>query len=110
MSDTLFKVAATYKESGDCQYRDMLRSHLCRAARSLAVTERWRTYKDPGLIPGIADIILNEVIDPAKWEEDKIKADYLGMDKSRFYKTWRSRLNSVRHIFDCWAEEGGDGI
>jgi hypothetical protein len=105
MPPLIFK-AVMYKWAGDESHREYLKYQLWIAAVDIAIAEGWKIPKGREYLRKMAEIALNEVREPTPWKEDKKKADYMGVDKSAFYKVWRKRYESVYGVLDSWAQEG----
>ncbi|MCG7985051.1 MAG: hypothetical protein JAY90_20155 [Candidatus Thiodiazotropha lotti] len=103
---TLAFMAAMYKWAGDHEQHDFLMYRLIIAAADIASEEQWRLPKGKEYLRKMSEIALKEVIEPGRWKDGTRKAEYMGMDKSTFYKTWRKRYESIYQVLDGWAQDG----
>ncbi|MCG7980286.1 MAG: hypothetical protein N0E58_19420 [Candidatus Thiodiazotropha endolucinida] len=95
--------AARLKWADDTSGIKMLYNELSRLANQLKDIEQWRIPKDRDYIDKFAMLALLEVTQPTKWKHDSHKADFIGMDKSVFYRTWKKRYEVIYRQVDDWC-------
>ncbi len=89
-----------------------IRIELWREAMELSYRERWRGNVARGSGENdkprlLADLVVMEVMAPVRFAHAdawKIRADYLGVSKSKYFETWKPRYDAVYMRLSVWVD------
>lgn len=97
--------ADNWSGANDLEYK------LWDKAVKLKIRERWRIekkYEGKEMLRKLAGLAIWEMGEPKRFkhpESWRRRADWMGLDKAAWYRTWRPRYEAVYGILSEWANE-----
>jgi len=76
---------------------------------SMASRERWRIPVGKEYCRRMSGLAIAEMAEPARYRHAhswKLKVAFMGCDNSNWYRTWRSRYETVYTELDEWVNRG----
>ena len=96
-------LAGRLKWAGDWSVANELEYKLWIYAVDICNREKWRVQKGREMLRKMAGLAISEMAEPGRYKSDTIKANWLGVDKSNFSRTWSGRYNLVYQELDDMA-------
>lgn len=72
-------------------------------AAGLAARGKWKIPKGKEHVRKMAGLAIAELADPMRWKLDTDKADWMGVHKSQFSRTWKEKYNAMYSLLDDWS-------
>lgn len=92
--------AARLKWADDWSGANDLEYHLWVKAVDICTQEGWKVPPGREYLRRMAGLAIAEVALPSKFTGDVQRAEFLGMDKSRFCRVWKKRYWKVYQVLD----------
>lgn len=96
-------LAGRLKWAQDWTVANELEHKLWLYAVDISNKERWSIPKGKEMLRKMAGLAIAEMAEPARYKEDRIKADWMGIHKSNFSRTWNKRYNLIYQELDDLA-------
>lgn len=87
----------------------VLEQKLIHVTQRVAKREKWRVTKRTDCFSKIAKLAVLEVADPVRFSTPdswKLRAAYMGVDSSSWYRVWRRRYEVIYQELNEWSNRG----
>jgi hypothetical protein len=82
---------------------------LLAAARRMAQREKWRLPEGKDYLPRMVKLAVVELADPARFAKAecwRLRAAYVDVGSSPWYRTWRKRYEAIFQELNEWSNRG----
>lgn len=99
-----YYLAARLKWCQDWSVANKLEYLLWIEAVGIAAEEKWRVPKGREYVRKMAGLAIAEIAEPQRWKEQQTKAQFMGMDKSTWSRTWQGRYEVIYSELSGWCD------
>ena len=98
-----YYLAARLKYALDYSVARELESMLLRKGLGVSHAKKWRVPENRNYLQQMAGLAVAEMLFPLRYKQDQVRADWVGVSKSQFSRTWKKRYNLIYQILEDWT-------